>query len=161
MAWMAWRLPISWVPSVPLPVVFLSMHTSVLASTVFEERDPGNPYVGFIRGKLNEGVTGLCRGFTSWGGLIADDVEIFLPCDAIQVTNRHTMLCIWLASHVLAFWGGFLMWLRDELADRKAFLIETRQDLRQRIRLESVVPMVAHILGMQLFAFYILLLFDD
>lgn len=158
---MAWRLPISWVPSVPLPVVFLIMYTSVWASKVFEERDPGNPYVGFIREILDWGATGLCRGFTSWGGVVADEVQMFLRCDAVQVTNRHTMLCVWLMSHMLAFWGGFLMWLRDELVERKAYLVKTRQELGQRLRLESVVPLVAHVLGMQLVAFCTLLVYGD
>eukprot|EP00884_Botryococcus_braunii_P018519 jgi/Botrbrau1/5350/Bobra.0346s0022.2 len=151
MASMAWRVPISWAPSVSFAVIFISARGAVRASRLYGENDPGNPYVDFVCGRLNFGITAVCRAFSTWGGLLADGVEIFLPCDKLKATPGDTVLLIWLIAHMSGFWCGFLLTLRDEVADRKAFCVATRRNPSLLLHADSVKLMMLQMLGVQLF----------
>eukprot|EP00884_Botryococcus_braunii_P018524 jgi/Botrbrau1/5355/Bobra.0346s0026.1 len=157
MAAMAWRVPFSWGPSMCTTALFISARGAVRAARLFEEHDPGNPYVEKVAGVLTSAITWLCRSCTVPLRLLVDGAGAFLPCDDVHVTSSHAVLLIWLVTHLLGFWSGFLLIFRDELSDRKAFLSATRRTSSEFLHPKWVNTMMLQVLGVQLFGFLCLL----
>lgn len=157
MASMAWRLPVSWGPSVCTSALFISARGAVHAARVFQLNDPRNPYVQLLCGMLNSAVARFCRTLFAGTSLVPGGAGIFLPCNEVGVTDGHTVLLIWLAAHLLGFWSGFLLALRDEVSDRKAFLLETRQQSSHFMKAVSIQSMMLQMFAVQLFCFVWLL----
>eukprot|EP00884_Botryococcus_braunii_P018534 jgi/Botrbrau1/5364/Bobra.0346s0034.1 len=160
-AWVAWRIPVSWVPSVSFVTVLISARSAVRGSAVVAVRDPGNLYLQSVSSGLNFAVAGLCRISSSLAGLLGDGVPVYLPCDGLRVDTARSILLIWLCTHLLAFWGGFLLTLKDELRERQTFLTETGREAAHPVRPKSVDPMVLQMMSVQAFGFSMLLLFGN
>eukprot|EP00884_Botryococcus_braunii_P018513 jgi/Botrbrau1/5345/Bobra.0346s0019.1 len=158
---LAWRVPVSWAPSVSFGAVFVSACGALHNSWEFEEYGRKILYIQSICDKLNTGFRSLCRWFWTgtWAAFLKGGAEDFLQCDQIRVTPRHTVLFIWLVTHLLSFWLGFWLNLVDEISDRKAFLAATRRGTQQHIRPWSAAAMMLHMLGVQMFMFTMLLFF--
>eukprot|EP00884_Botryococcus_braunii_P018514 jgi/Botrbrau1/5346/Bobra.0346s0020.2 len=161
MASMAWRVPISWAPSVSFFITLVSAGGAVRASRLYENNDPGNPYVDFVRGRLQFAVKSACRWISTCGGPIAAGDDGSLPCGEVEVFPRDTVLLIWLIAHMCRFWLGFWLTLREEIADRKTFLQKVRRVPPSLVRVVSVKPMMIQMLGLQLLGFVSLLFLSN
>eukprot|EP00884_Botryococcus_braunii_P018522 jgi/Botrbrau1/5353/Bobra.0346s0024.1 len=162
MSSMAFRLPVSWAACVAFPATFISACGGVRAARLFAENDPGNQYVKSVCTALNIGLARCCRAIVAGVDPLIDGAGDFLPCGEVTITPRHTVLFIWLVGHMLGFWAGFFLSLREEVAERKAFLQENRGEaLAHSKHTASVLPMVLQMLAVQVFGFAYLLSFGN
>jgi hypothetical protein len=160
MASVAWRLPVTWTPSVSFTCVFVSARGAVHAAEIFTEGNFANVYIGCLAHALSSGLSSACRMLMRVASLLGG-LDLPVPCGEAFIGPYHTVLALWLLSHVIGFWTGFLLALRDEMADRKEFLVVTRRDASQLPPIPSVWPMVLQMLGVQLFGFGCLLVFGN
>jgi hypothetical protein len=160
MASVAWRLPVSWTPAVSFTCVFVSARGAVYAAELFTEGNPANVYVGCLAHALSTGLSHACRMLMRSAGLLGG-LDLPVSCGEPFMGPYHSVLALWLLGHVIGFWTGFVLALRDEMADRKEFLVVTRRDASQLPPIPSVRPMVLQMLGVQLFGFACLLAFGN
>jgi hypothetical protein len=165
LAFITWRVRVSWAPSVSFCAVFISALSAVNASKKYELNQHGNLYVQYITDILNAGIARLCSVASASAASFGPS---FLPpfgagaganvhCDGVRASPHQTVLIVWLVSHLFAFWCGFLMTLRDEMCERQLFLVETGRGFHH-MRPRSAEPQMLQMLGVQLYVFTLLVL---
>eukprot|EP00884_Botryococcus_braunii_P018541 jgi/Botrbrau1/5370/Bobra.0346s0035.2 len=163
---LAWRVRIAHVPSVPFVAMLICALGAVRAAKAYSETGPGNLYMQFLCARLNSGLQSACTGAVNAVGVVtmgqmpANELASDL-CQSAVVTQRHTVLLIWLVLHAVAFWVGFWYHLRDEVLDRKAFLMARTRWRSVELCAPSVKPMVLLMVAIQAYVFASLLLFGD
>lgn len=158
-----WRLPISWAGSVSFSAMMVNAMGAVRSSKLFAERDPGNAYVDALARALNPVAHAFCRAPATLAGLLVNGADLATPeelsCE--KLSPRQIVLLIWLSFIGMSYWLGFRIAFRSEEADRRAFLLATRHNASVHVRMQSASAMILHMLAVQVFAFALLLLFED